>query len=227
MGPDEITARLRERFAVDARSEALLFQFVELVETAKLNITAWTGDVLWTRGVMESLDLRTLLPNKVHGRGLDIGSGGGFPGMILAIAYPEWSWTLMDSRMRRCQFLTEAAAHLNLSNVLVVNARAEDWIKQNMVYRDHFDVVTMRAVAPKLPSLELGLPYARIGGVMLLAQGVDGKADDADSVALIKRLGGQTVQTVKHTEGRQTICLHKVANTPSRYPRSGKALGRI
>ena len=226
-GPNEISDQFRDVYDLDARARELLFNFVALVEGARLNVTAWKGEVLWERGVMESLALQSFLPKDFRGRGLDIGSGGGFPGIVLAIAYLEGSWTLIDSRVRRSQFLNEVVERLGLPNVNIVNERAEQWIKDNPIYRSYFDFVTLRAVAPKMESLELGLPYVRIGGSMLLAQGMDKDMHEENTALLVRRLGGRIGEAVKHGEGRQTIRFEKTEETPLAYPRSGKALGRI
>ena len=92
--------------------------------------------------LLDSLAVLPQLPQRAGLRLLDVGSGGGLPGIPLAIARPEWSVTLLDSNQKKCAFLRQAAAELSLHNVDVVTARAEVFAPAQM-----FDVVIARAVA--------------------------------------------------------------------------------
>lgn len=226
-----VAAVLRQRFNIGGIISDRLFAYVAAVQESPINLTAWSGDTLWDRGVFDSLVLGALLGVET-GRGLDIGSGGGFPGMVLAIAHPKWSWVLLDSRQRRGDFLRATAENLGLANVYVAIARAEEWIWGTTDRRQSFDAVTLRAVAATRASLELGLPYVSLGGRLVLVKGPDGPNELALHEAFIAGLGGQLTAwesgTVQGVDGRfdQIAVIDKVASTPENYPRGANALGR-
>ncbi len=211
-------------YHVGLRESEQMFTYLELIEKAPLNLTAWKGDALWSRGVFDALDLNPCLESEVHGPGLDIGSGGGFPGMVLAIAHPERAWFLMESRVRRQEFLVSVKDRLGLSNISVVHARAERWIRENPERRESFEVVTMRAVAPFRVSLELGLPYVRLGGTLVLATGMSTE-DLGYEANFVKELGGRIRDGVRHGDGRRTAVIEKCSATPAKFPRLAKRLG--
>lgn len=226
----DVPGRLAQEFQLDRQAIDRLARYVAAVEEAPLNLTAWRGAVLWERGVLDSLVLGGWVGQHA-GRGLDIGSGGGFPGMVLAIAYPAGHWVLMDSRERRCAFLEATAQVLGLDNVRVVRGRAEAWVREEPGQRESFDWVTMRAVAGTSVSLELGLPYLKQGGRMMLVKGPGGPDELAAASALLDRLGGDLVDwvagTVQNAEGQwdQIAVIDKVRETPALFPRSAKGLG--
>src|SRR3954471_11643270 len=112
------------------------------------------GSVLWTRHLMNSAALVPFLPER--GRVLDLGSGAGLPGVVLALARPELSVTLLDPMARRCAFLSEVVEELELPHVQVVRGRAED-----VVGRVHMDVVVARAVAPLARLVPIALPLLK------------------------------------------------------------------
>ena len=99
---------------------------------------------------------------------LDIGSGAGFPGLVLAIAFPNLKITLLEPTLKRCNFLNEVIKVLDLSNVKVVNDRAENYVKEK---RESFDLVTSRAVSRLNMLLELSIPFLTIQGTMIALKG--------------------------------------------------------
>ncbi len=225
-----IDARIAERFGLDEQAMQRLHGLLEAIEAAPMNLTAWRGDALWERGVWDSL---LLLPwiDQFGTQFLDIGSGAGFPGMVLAIARTRSRWTLLESRARRAEFLQETAGRLGLDEVRVAAERAEEWIWQDALLREGFDAVTMRAVAGTRASLELGLPYVRTGGRLLLPKGSDGLADVQAEAEWMARLGGGRIEAadsiVAGPDGRpgKIVIVEKAAPTPEIYPRPAKQLG--
>lgn len=223
---------LRQTFGVSPEGAEQLAGFVERVEHAPMNLTAWRGESLWKRGVYDSLALGVYVGEGIR-RALDVGSGGGFPGMVLAVQYPQVDWVLLDSRERRCVFLQETARHIGLANVEVVHARAEQWIREQEAYRESFDVVTMRAVGPMGVSLELGLPYARQGGRVLMAKGPGGPTELEEHGHLLQVLGGTLIGwhrgMYQRSDGQADLfaVIEKVHPTPPGYPRRTKDLGCI
>lgn len=101
---------------------------------------------------------------------VDVGSGAGLPGLILAIACPGWKLTLLESMNKRCVFLEHAISATGLSNVQVVRGRAENF-GQNPGFREIFDVAVARAVAEMRVLAEFCLPLVRVGGLFIAAKG--------------------------------------------------------
>ena len=91
----------------------------------------------------------------------DLGSGAGFPGLVLAICFPNTKLTLIESNNKKCYFLNLVKEKLNLNNVTVINIRTEEYAKAN---REIFDIVTARAVAPLKHLLEYGIPLVKVNG---------------------------------------------------------------
>lgn len=154
---------------------------------------------------------------------IDLGSGGGFPGMVLAIARGNARFLLADSSAKRTAFLRVAAEALQLSNVTVITARAEA-LGREAEHRERYDLVLSRALAPLPVLLEYGLPLARLGGHALAMKGPEAEAELAASARALKALGGRVAATHKFALpqgfGRRTLVLiEKVSPTPERYPR--------
>lgn len=119
---------------------------------------------LWTRHILNSVIAAPLF----HGAVADVGSGAGLPGLVLAIARPDVSWTLIEPMERRVTWLTEQVADLELPNVTVVRARAEE-----VPTRGAFDVVTARAVSALRTLIPLTAPLVRDGGELTLLKGMN------------------------------------------------------
>lgn len=146
---------------------------------------------------------------------VDVGSGGGMPGLPLKIARPELRVTLLEADRRKAAFLTQAAARLGL-DVEVVAERAE--IAGRGHLREAFDVATCRALAPMPVLAELCLPLVRVGGRLLAMKGV---VEDA-SRAIAALGGGDEAVILAPSAARQRgviVVVPKLSPTPSRYPR--------
>lgn len=122
---------------------------------------------LWTRHVLNSAIAAPLF----HGSAADVGSGAGLPGLVLAIARPDVSWTLIEPMERRVAWLSEQVSELGLSNATVLRARAED------VPAGQFDVVTARAVSALRTLLPWTAPLVRDGGELVLLKGQNAEAE--------------------------------------------------
>ena len=150
----------------------------------------------------------------------DLGTGAGFPGLVWAIAYPKSVVTLVDATCKKCTFLNEVIKELNLTNAFVVNSRGEDL---NM--REHFDIVTARAVAPLNILLEVTVPPVKEKGLMIAMKGAKGKEELADAKKAVQKLYLKVInineQALPNDEGvRYNIILKKEKKTEKRYPRS-------
>ncbi|HEY3084006.1 MAG TPA: 16S rRNA (guanine(527)-N(7))-methyltransferase RsmG [Candidatus Dormibacteraeota bacterium] len=151
---------------------------------------------------------------------VDVGSGGGMPGLPLKIARPELAVTLVESDRVKAAFLVQACAQLGLDGVEVVARRAEA-VGHDPRYREAFDVAVARALAPMRVLVELCLPLVRVGG-RLLAQKTD-REDIAAAVRAIDTLGGSLRGVLPARSGIRdagtVVIVDKLLPTPSGYPR--------
>ena len=150
----------------------------------------------------------------------DLGSGAGFPGLVLAAALPDAEVALVEANGRKCAFLARAAEAMGLANVRVVAERAESW-PEGLGTRD---LVTARAVAPLAVLVEYAAPLLDLGGTLVAWKGRRDAAEDADGEAAAAATGLERVEVrpVRPWAGAEHLHLHvfaKVASTPNRYPR--------
>ena len=200
---------------------AQLKQYAVLLKewNAKINLTAIDDEP----AVIEKHYLDSLLPAKVfdmRGKAIaDLGSGAGFPGIPLAIAFPDAKISLVEATGKKVIFLNAVIAELKLQNVVVLQTRAEDLKK-----RESFDVVTARGLA-KLPIiLELGFPLLKVGGVFIAMKSTQGETEIVSSAGAIKRLSGKLVQTQRDSlpeckEMRLNFFIEKRDKTSPSFPR--------
>lgn len=154
---------------------------------------------------------------------LDVGSGAGFPGIPLKIVWPALRLTLLEATGKKAHFLEHIVARLGLTNVAVVNGRAEE-VAHDAAHRQTYDLVMARAVA-ELPELvEYVLPFARRGGWVLAPKGSAAPAEVLASEVALTRLGGRLhrllpMEVPGLAETRYIVTIEKVAPTPPEYPR--------
>lgn len=156
---------------------------------------------------------------------IDIGTGGGFPGIPLKIYNDSLSFTLLDSLKKRINFLDIVTEDLNLENVENLHGRAEE-IARKEDYREKYDVATSRAVANLQTLLEYCLPFVKVGGYFIAMKGPNFKEELKDSKGAIKILGGVLDKVIEYElplslGQRSLIIIKKVKVTPHRFPRSG------
>ncbi|HEX2144455.1 MAG TPA: 16S rRNA (guanine(527)-N(7))-methyltransferase RsmG [Glycomyces sp.] len=150
---------------------------------------------LWGRHVLGSAVVEELIPEKSDV--IDLGSGGGLPGIPLAIARPDLWVTLVEPMQRRVDFLQEVIEALGVPNVEVLRARAAE-----VDPRGRADVVVSRAVAPLGKLTGWCLPLARVGGVMLAVKGQGASLEVTENAGLIKRAGGGKAEILLCGESR-------------------------
>lgn len=148
---------------------------------------------LWERHIFNCAAPAPAFPQQA--RVADVGSGAGLPGIVLALARPDLSITLIEPLLRRTTFLDEVVTELALPNVTVLRSRAED---VDLSSGPRFDVVTSRAVAP-LPKLaDWCLPLTRSGGLVLAMKGSSAKTELAGSWPELRRLGVRTASVQEY-----------------------------
>ncbi|XP_073035761.1 uncharacterized protein [Primulina eburnea] len=154
---------------------------------------------------------------------IDVGSGAGLPGLILAIACPGWKVTLLESMNKRCVFLEHVVGSIGMQNVQVIRERAEN-LGQNPAFRESFDIAVARAVAEMRVLAEYCLPLVRVGGLFLAAKGHDPQEEVTRAERAIHLMGASLLQACfveSHSKyGQRTaIICRKNGPTPKNYPR--------
>lgn len=157
---------------------------------------------------------------RVARRVADLGSGAGFPGLVLAVALPAAEVVLVESSRRKCEFLARAVARMELGNVVVVPERAESWVEG----RGARDLVTARALAPLPVLVEYAAPLLTPGGTLVAWKGGRDAGEEADGAeaAAATGLAPSEILPVRPWTGAERLHLHvylKVGSTPSRFPR--------
>ncbi len=153
----------------DEQLNQLDLYFHLLVETnKKFNLTAITEEQdVYLKHFYDSLTIVKAI--KLDNQSLcDVGTGAGFPGLVLKIVFPNLNVTLIDATNKKCLFLQEVITQLNLKNIQVINARIEEYSKVN---REKFDIVTCRAVAPLKHLLEYSIPLVKVNGLFIPLKG--------------------------------------------------------
>ena len=154
---------------------------------------------------------------------MDVGSGAGFPGLVVKLVMPELRVVLLEATRKKAEFLRWAADTLELGDVDVVAERAEEAAHREDL-REAFDVVTARALGPLPVALELTLPFCRVGGSLIAYRGADGAGEAAEAGPVASRLGGhirsvERVEVDGIKERTVLVVLGKDAHTPGEFPR--------
>lgn len=189
----------------------------------KINLTAITEDK--EVALKHFADcLSVLCVRDISGKSvIDVGTGAGFPGLVLKIAVPDIRLTLLDSLNKRIKFLETVCTELGLENVRCIHARAEEGGK-NPDLRESFDICASRAVAQLNVLAEYDLPFVKVGGEMLALKGPAADEEISNAQKAIKTLGGTITSTeditlpgsdLKH----RIVIIKKTAHTPNKFPR--------
>lgn len=227
--PGVMLARLAEE-----RSLQLTGKQIEQYETyyrllaewnEKMNLTAITEkEQVYIKHFYDSLTLSFYYPADRVRSMADIGSGAGFPGIPLKIAFPHIRLTIVDSLQKRIGFLQTLCEALGLKDVQCVHARAED-AARTREHREAYDLVTARAVARLNVLAEFCLPFCAKNGVFAAMKGPGAGAELEDAKFAISELGGEWMEShnftlPNHEEAeRNIILIRKVKPTPRKYPR--------
>lgn len=191
-----------------------------------MNLTAITEwDEVVSKHFIDSLSLIRVI-NDISSKDysiIDVGTGAGFPGIPLKIAFPNLKITLMDSLNKRINFLNEVIGKLGLSDITAIHGRAEE-IGQNSLYRGSFDIVVSRAVANMTVLSELCLPLAKTGGRFVSYKSTKIDEEFSNATKAIDILGGKYIMQSEFSLPdsdiyRNLFVIDKVKETPKKYPR--------
>jgi 16S rRNA (guanine527-N7)-methyltransferase len=221
---DDVDARLAElaeRYGLPEGAADRLAALLALVAAEPASITTVRDPAEGVDAhVADSLVALDLPAVRTARHVADLGSGGGFPGLALALALPGAHVALVESAGRKCAFLAAAVTALGLGNAKVVNGRAEAWREGIGAH----DLVVARALAPLPVLVEYAAPLLELGGALVAWKGRPEPAEEADGAAAAEALGMSApeaiaVQPFEGARDRHLYLTSKVSPTPSRYPR--------
>jgi 16S rRNA (guanine527-N7)-methyltransferase len=212
------------------KSQQLLFEQLYqeiLLGNRQLNLTRITApEEFWEKHLWDSLAglFNFPLETEFNLKIIDIGTGGGFPGLPIALVFPHWQITLLDSTHKKIAFLTTLATKIGITNVKTLVARAEV-IGQQPQHRETYDLAVIRAVGPPSVCAEYALPLVKLGGLAILYRG-HWQAEDTEALEAVAGELGSKIEAIAAFETpishsiRHCIYLRKYSLTPKKYPRA-------
>jgi len=188
----------------------------------KFNLTAITDEEgIYLKHFYDSLTITKVIDLNKDLKVLDIGTGAGFPGLVLKIFFPNLKVTLLDSNHKKIAFLNEVINKLQLQDIMCLYSRVEDL---NDEYRESFDIITSRAVAHLRILLELSFPYLKVNGYFIPLKG-DAKTEIGESLSTLNVLKGKIIEQEEfnlpiENSVRTILKIEKQEKTPLIYPRN-------
>ena len=213
----ELTVEQLERFA---HFTSLLLEWNQ-----RINLTGITDpDEIAVKHFLDSLTLKPVIPWSEGLRIADVGTGAGFPGLVIAIMHPECQVTLMDATGKKLRFIKHVGEALGLGNIRVLHSRAED-AGRSRSHREAYDIVTARAVAPMPALMEYTLPLAKLEGQVIAMRGSEAYEETNAAARAIDILGGELyaieeIRLPTLSNSRYLVIVDKVDPTPRPYPRN-------
>lgn len=208
----------------DDLSEKLNIYARELKEwNDKINLTAITDDEgIAVKHFLDCLLVSQYADFKAGDKLIDVGTGAGFPGLVLAAAFPQVSVTLLDSTGKKLTAVENIAKAMGVENVQIVHMRAEDAGKKPE-FREQYDYATARAVAELRVLLEYTLPFVKVGGSFLSLKGAAALEEMDGAKTSLRTLGGKIESTHEFSlpggDKRAIINVKKISHIPPKYPR--------
>ncbi|MCL4489302.1 MAG: 16S rRNA (guanine(527)-N(7))-methyltransferase RsmG [Chloroflexi bacterium] len=189
----------------------------------RLNLTGITDpNEIMVKHLLDSLSVAPLLNAPFHARLIDIGTGAGFPGIVLKIALPQLDVTLLEATGKKVQFLKHILVSLQIHGAEAIQGRAED-LGRDPAHREQYDYAVARAVADLATLVEYALPFLRVGGVFVAQKGIDVEEEIRGGGRAIRLLGGHLRETLPvqlpGLQVRHLVIVDKAAPTPPAYPR--------
>lgn len=206
-----------------------VFLAMLLDENARQNLTAVRDpDEAWDKHALDALTLMSVLADLPDGAEVvDLGTGGGVPGIPLAVVMPRVRFTLVDATAKKTAFVSRAARAIGVTNVEVVTARAEQLGQDRGEktgsgraggHRERYDAVIARAVGRLATLAELVVPLAKVGGLCALTKGARAEEELEEAKQALHLLHAAHAGTVPTPTGR-IVVLEKLRSTPKAYPR--------
>ncbi len=196
----------------------------------RMNLTAVrTGEEIQRKHFLDSLSCVMAWRNSVTpGNLIDVGTGAGFPGLVLKIAIPELQLTLVESIGKKVNFCAHIITVLGLTQIKLIQERAEI-LGHNTEYREKYDCAVARAVAGLSTLTEYLLPFVKTGGIMIAQKGANADKEVTEARKAIQVLGGgnircQSVLLPGDSYSRQLVVVDKMQHTPPEYPREPRVL---
>ena len=211
---------------VDAQLDKFYTYYKEMVDwNQRVNLTGITEfqDVL-TKHYLDSLSVSLSLSDELKSNGsfIDVGTGAGFPGIPLCLAFPGMGGTLLDATGKKTIFLEYIVEILGLDRLSVVKDRAET-LAMAPEHREVYDIVLGRGLAGMAAFAELTLPFAKVGGLVIAQKLTNSSEEIAAASNAIELLGGELKEIIqvaqKGLENRALVVVKKIMPTPMRYPR--------
>ena len=204
----EIVAELQEKYGKQKVSTLLAYLDLVLVRNEHINLTAVRDrNEALIKHVLDSLAITDLTEYKEAKTIIDVGTGAGFPGALLAIVDPEKEFTLLDSTLKRLKVIDEFAKTLNISNLKTVHARAEE-ISRKPEYSEAFDICVSRAVANLEKLSGWCLPFVRKGGFFIAYKGENYEEELQQAAKALKKNKARLSYTESYKDVPEEISGH-------------------
>jgi len=213
---------------VNSKQLDMLWEFMNFLqsENKKYNLTGIEKlEEMISRHILDSAVLPAMVDITNWDDILDVGTGAGFPGMVLKILYPDLKVTLMDSRLKRIMFIKSLLARLKIEStgIAVIRGRAEE-LGHDPNLRGNFNPVVSRAVAPLNTLLEYTLPFVKKNGLLFTYKSQDFEKELKDADKALTILGAKEKDRIKViipgiSRPRVVLSFRKNKNTPEKYPR--------
>ncbi|MBE6154806.1 MAG: 16S rRNA (guanine(527)-N(7))-methyltransferase RsmG [Firmicutes bacterium] len=198
-----------------------IFKDMLIEYNGKFNLTAIkTDEEIYLKHFYDSLTITKVIDLDKELNILDIGTGAGFPGLVLKIFFPKLNIILLDSNNKKITFLNEVIKILKLENIKCIHGRAEEL---SDTYREYFDIVTSRAVSNLRVLSELSIPYVKVNGYFIAMKG-NALEEINEAKTTIKKLSSEIIKIEEfilpiEKSTRNIIAVEKKEKTPTNYPR--------
>ena len=215
---------LKLPYCEDIENKFVLYRDLLKEWNQKINITSIEDDEeIYLKHFIDSVLLLNKDNMNENKKIIDVGTGGGFPGLPLKIINDNFEVTLLDSLRKRIDFLKEVSNVLNLKNVKLIHGRAEDF-GQNKEYRENYDICVSRAVAPLNVLSEYCIPFVKVGGYFAAYKSDNISQEITNSDKAIRELGGK-IKEIREISIpgadiiRKIVIIEKIETTKAKYPR--------